>query len=40
LKSSLEQRRHFAPFVVSIDGLIGKEEAKTLVVEEAILSLG
>jgi hypothetical protein len=29
LKSCLEQRRHFTPFVVSTDGLIGKE-AKTL----------
>ena len=28
LKSCLEQRRHFTPFVVSTDGLIGKE-AKT-----------
>jgi hypothetical protein len=28
-KSGLEQRRHFTPFVVSTDGLIGKE-AKTL----------
>ena len=29
LKPCLEQRRHFTPFVVSTDGLIGKE-AKTL----------
>jgi hypothetical protein len=26
----LEQRRHFSPFVVSMDGLLGKEEAKLL----------
>jgi hypothetical protein len=29
LEACLEQRRHFTPFVVSTDGLLGKE-AKTL----------
>jgi hypothetical protein len=38
LKPCLEQRRHFTPFVVSTDGLIGKE-AKTLLMKK-LSSLG
>ena len=36
LEACLDQRRHFTPFVVSTDGLLGKE-AKTLLKRIAVL---